>query len=147
MLWGTRWPQRRAMWRRRPWQRQTASSANWDPPAWWRCRSGSGKSPACYRAARYSGHSSPRSAVSYGVPGLAGERVIEARSNKGGGKWTVWLYTCWKAVWQFWQGFSALLRLKWEEPSLMSSFHNSWIQHTRPKALENLKDMPEPDFF
>lgn len=70
MLWGTRWPQRRAMWRHRPWQRQTASSASWDPPVWWRCRSGSGKSPACYRAARYSDHSSPRSAVSYGVPGL-----------------------------------------------------------------------------
>lgn len=78
-LWGTRWPRRRAMWQRRPWRRRRASSASWDPPAWWRCRSGSGKSPACCRAARCSDHSSPHSAVSYAETWLV-ERKEEGRS-------------------------------------------------------------------
>lgn len=73
-LWGTRWPQRRATWRRRPWRRQRANSASWDPPVWWRCRSGSGTSPACCHAARYSARSSPRSAASCAAPGLEERR-------------------------------------------------------------------------
>lgn len=77
-LWGTRWRQRRATWRRRPWQRRRASSASSGPPAWWRCQSGSGKSPSCYHAARCSDRSSPHSAASYGGLGL-----VEGTSGTG----------------------------------------------------------------
>lgn len=73
-LWGTRWPRRRAMWQHTPWRRRRASSASWGPPAWWRCRSGSGKSPACYRAARCIDRFSPHSAASYAESGLEKRR-------------------------------------------------------------------------
>lgn len=82
-LWGTRWPRRKAMSQRRPWQRQRASSASWGPPAWWRCQSGSGKSPACYRAAHCSDRSSPHSAVSYAESGLV-------KRQGDGESWETW---------------------------------------------------------
>lgn len=73
-LWGTKWPQRRAMWQRRPWRRRRASSASWDPPTWWRYQSGNGKSLACFHAAHCSDRSSPHSAASYAEHGLVKTR-------------------------------------------------------------------------
>lgn len=87
-LWGTRWPRRRAMWRRRPWQRRRASSASWGPPKWWRCRSSSGKSPACYHAARCSDRSSPHSAASYVELGLKKQGKKKERGQHGYRNWS-----------------------------------------------------------